>query len=585
MDYYYRRSMGNGTVTSKFRINTGSEVKSRAQTVPRVPSLENGATHHPSNCVRCYKLKKKCSRTYPKCSYCTRVGSECEYVDRKPKRPCLEQDKPAEDSVKASRAVHHHHPKAVSIASLVHSEEKEHSFENIELPPTEQSASKSAIAKKFIGRSIAKHSNSGPPNLSDEFLVVKPIADESLPSAFASAFFASYGWKYPVVDKRAFYKAFNAMSFTTETLVTLEVYLVLAVGCIIFDSGNNTKHYGSIFSDKMIESIVDIITYDPEIDTQCATLLVLLCIYAINVSSKDLAWSVLGFLNRTIIHKTDFLALSEKGLSKNVFWAVHNLDRELSLVLDKPSQFVPAPLIKQSADFSDVEENKCLAALMAKAVDMHKLQDRVLSLKLGLQDNNEEALRQLSVDLESWRVTISSAIHSEYAESPLLSRVIGMVHLDYYYLLIEIDQLSSTESFQFTLQFLSTSFSMLLNESGGDKFVPGFSLHMYFWYLKFFKVIDYNMKSLLRTLNNKDLSRSDISLRVSDFNGNLQLIVNLLKYLLNCTQTPDQYRNKMTSLSKRLTLLNIKLMGSNILSGSDEQLTELYENIKSIMQD
>lgn len=108
---------------------------------------------------------------------------------------------------------------------------------------------------------------------------------------------------------------------------------------------------------------------------------------------------------------------------------------------------------------------------------------------------------------------------------------------------------------------------------------------MYFWYLKFFKVIDYNMKSLLRTLNNKDLSRSDISLRVSDFNGNLQLIVNLLKYLLNGTQTPDQYRNKMTSLSKRLTLLNIKLMGSNILSGSDEQLTELYKNIKLIMQD
>ncbi|PVH13849.1 uncharacterized protein CXQ87_001967 [Candidozyma duobushaemuli] len=568
MDYYYRRSMGNGTVTSKFRISSTSDEKPRLA-ASKVAPVENGATHHPSNCVRCYKLKKKCSRTYPKCLYCTKAGSECEYIDRKVKKPCVEK-----------AAV----PKSVSIASLVHSEETEQPFENIELPPTEQSASKSAIAKKFNNRAISRQPSAGPPNLSDEFLVVKPIEDESLPSAFVRAYFASYSWRYPVVDQRAFNQSFEAISFNTETLVPLDVYLVMAVGCIVFDCNHGTSHYNTIFSDKMIESIVDIITYDPETDTQSSTLLVLLCIYAVNASNRDLAWSILGFLNRSIIYKTDFLGTST-GFSKNVFWAVHNLDRELSLMLNKPSQFVPVSIIRQSTDFSDIESDENLATLMTKAVELHKLQDRVLSLKLGLQANDKDALRQLSSDLESWRVSVSSVVHSEYADSPLLTRVIGVVHLDYYYLLIEIDQLSSTESFQFTLQFLSNSFSLLLNESSSNKDVSGISLYSFFWFSKFFKVIDYNLNSLLKTLHNKEVPRSDVSLRLSDFNGNLQLIVNLLKYLLNSSQSPAQYKPRMTSWVQRLTLLNIKLMGSDILSASEEQYNDLLAKVDSILSE
>lgn len=568
MDYYYRRLMGNGTVTSKFRISSTPDEKPRFA-ASKVAPVENGATHHPSNCVRCYKLKKKCSRTYPKCLYCTKAGSECEYIDRKVKKPCVE------------KAVV---PKSVSIALLVHSEETEQPFENIELPPTEQLASKSAIAKKINNRAISRQPSAGPPNLLDEFLVVKPIEDELLPLAFVRAYFASYSWRYPVVDQRAFNQSFEAISFNTETLVPLDVYLVMAVGCIVFDCNHGTSHYNTIFSDKMIESIVDIITYDPETDTQSSTLLVLLCIYAVNASNRDLAWSILGFLNRSIIYKTDFLGTST-GFSKNVFWAVHNLDRELSLMLNKPSQFVPVSIIRQSTDFSDIESDENLATLMTKAVELHKLQDRVLSLKLGLQANTKDALRQLSSDLESWRVSVLLVVHSEYADLPLLTRVIGVVHLDYYYLLIEIDQLSSTESFQFTLQFLSNSFSLLLNELSSNKDVSGISLYLFFWFLKFFKVIDYNLNSLLKTLHNKEVPRSDVSLRLSDFNGNLQLIVNLLKYLLNSSQSPEQYKPKMTSWVKRLTLLNIKLMGSDILSASEEQYNDLLAKVDSILSE
>ncbi|KAF3992354.1 hypothetical protein FT663_01191 [Candidozyma haemuli var. vulneris] len=583
MDYYYRRSMGNGAVTSKFRIAPQGDDKPRVSS-PKIVPLENGATHHPSNCTRCYRLKKKCSRTYPKCLYCLKAGSECEYVDRRGKKACLW--KPDDDStVPASVPVSPvSHPKSVSIASLVHSEETEQPFQNIDLPPTKKSASKSAVAKKINNRAIARHATSAPPNLSDEFLVVKPIADQSLPSAFTRAYFASYSWRYPVVNKSKFEESFISISFATETLVSLEVYLVMAVGCIVYDCNNGTSHYNRIFSDKLIESIIDIITYDPEIDTQSATLLVLLCIYAVNASNIDLAWSILGYLNRSIIYKTDFVGTSRTGFSNNIFWAVHNLDRELSLMLNKPSQFVPVAIIKQNADFSYLESDANLAALMTKAVELHKLQDRVLSLKLGLQENTKDTLRQLSSDLESWRVSVSSVVHNEYSESPLLTRVIGVVHLDYYYLLIEIDQLSSTESFQFTLQFLSNSFSLLLNESS-NKDVSGISLYSFFWFSKFFKVIDYNLSSLLKTLKNENLPRSDVNHRIGDFNGNLQLIVNLLKYLLNSSQSPAQYKGKMTSWVTRLTLLNIKLMGSNILSVDDEQYKALVANVDGILND
>lgn len=568
MDYYYRRLMGNGTITSKFRISNTADETPRFSAAKMAP-VENGATHHPSNCVRCYKLKKKCSRTYPSCLYCTKAGSECEYIDRKVKKPCLEKTVV---------------PKLVSIASLVHSEETEEPFENIELPPTDKLASKSAIAKKINNRAIARQPSATAPNLLDEFLVVKPIEDELLPLAFVRAYFASYSWRYPVVDQRAFNKSFEAISFSTETLVPLQVYLVMAVGCIVFDCNHGTSHYNTIFSDKMIESIVDIIPYDPEIDTQLAILLVLLCIYAVNASNRDLAWSILGFLNRSIIYKTDFLG-SSSLFHKNVYWAVHNLDREFSLMLNKPSQFVPVSIITQSTDFSDSEPDKNLAALMTKAVELHKLQDRVLSLKLGIQQNGKDVLRQLSSDLETWRISVLLVVHNEYADLPLLTRVIGVVHLDYYYLLIEIDQLSSTESFQFTLQFLSNSFSLLLNELSSNKDVTGISLYLFFWFLKFFKVIDYNLQSLLKTLNDKEIPRSDVSLRLGDFSGNLQLIINLLKYLLNSSQSPTQYKAKMASLIKRLTLLNIKLMGSNILSGTDEQYNDLLAKVNDILSE
>lgn len=593
MDFYYRKLMGNGTVASKFRLNVSSNpsdvrgFKGDLTKLPLIPSdtpIESVGTHHPSNCVRCYKLKKKCSRTYPKCLYCLKTGSQCEYIDRRTKKHKLDDDVVREDT-----------SHSLLIASLVH---KDDEFENIDMAQVmPKMAPKTAPKIGAPGRFADKLSrkivalavdNSLKQKLLDEFLAIKAIPDERLPSAFAHTFFANYEWKYPFMNSPEFMATFRDYHFEKETFVNLDVYLIMAVGCIIYDANNNTRFYEEYFSDKLIESIVDIISYDvrSEEDLHTAHLLILLSIYAVNASNANLVWNIMGFLNRLLIFLTDFVGNSNQCMRKRCFWTIFNLDKELSLMFDKPSQFMPAPLIKLSSTFEETlyeGEDASLAALMTQGVVLHQLQDRMISLRLGMLPKTEAALVEYSADLEKWRIGILLLVHSEYADLPLLPNFIGLVNLDYYYLLIELDQLSATESFQFTLQFLSNSFSLLLSELTDSKGVIGTSLYSLFWFHKFFKVVEYNLLPLVRIFAS-DISRADLSLRLSDFNSNLQLIVNLLKFLLNSRLRPEQFVGKLEGYVAKLNALNSRLMGYNVLSADKEQHARLVEDVAVILE-
>lgn len=593
MDFYYRKLMGNGTVASKFRLNVSSNLsevrgyRGDPAKLPLIPSdapIESVGTHHPSNCVRCYKLKKKCSRTYPKCLYCLKTGLLCEYIDRRNKK-----HKPDDESANGDSS------RSLSIASLVNKEDNEE-FRNIELtssmdpPPRENNEPRplpSRSANKLSKRVMALAVNNGTKqHLLEEYLVVKQISDESLPMAFAHTFFANYEWKYPFMNRPEFMDKFSKISFAQETFVHLDVYLIMAVGCIVYDANNNTRFYHEYFSDKLIELIVDIISYDVRLeeDLHTAHLLILLSIYAINVSNHNLVWNIMGFLNRLIIFLTDFTGNSPQCMRKRCFWTVFNLDKELCLMLDKPSQFMPGPLMKVDNTFDETlyeGEDTSLSSLMTHGVMLHQLQDRMLSLRLGLVPKTEHSLVEYSSDLDKWRVSTLLLVHSEYADLPLLQNFISLVNLDYYYLLIELDQLSSTESFQFTLQFLSNSFSLLLSESL-MKEVIGTSLYSLFWFSKFFKVVEYNLLALTRILKN-DMSTSDLTLRLSDFNSNVQLILNLLKYLLNSRLRPEQFVEKLQGYVVKLNALNLKLMGFNLLTADKEQYAVFVESVNSIL--
>ncbi|SGZ51814.1 CIC11C00000004723 [Sungouiella intermedia] len=609
-DFYYRKLMGNGTVASKFRLNVNqSDVRKSLKGDPEnlplflEPSFETSGTHHLSNCVRCYRLKKKCSRTYPRCSYCTKTGSQCDYVDRRNKRRKKELEEGDSDPLEPSSSV--------SIASLVHRDDNEELFRHIDLPATSngttvvrsnvgsQTAAKAdrnghdSAARNGVFGSLHSRMLRSPTldvnrqNLQDQFLVVRAIEDESLPLVFVHTFFANYEWKYPFLNLVLFLEKFKSISFKNDTFVNMDVYLVMAVGCILYDSNNNTQYSQDFFSVKLIESIVDVISYDirSEEDLHTAHLLILLCIYAINVSNGNLVWNVVGFLNRLLIFLTDFTGKNNQCMRKRCFWTIFNLDKELSLLLDKPSQFMPTQIIKLESTFGDTlhtGEKDSLASLMEQSVSIHLLQDRMISLKLGLSEKLAEALTQYSSDLDKWRVAILLLIHKEYAELPLLQNFIGLIHLDFYYLLIELDQVSSTKSFQFTLQFLSNSFSLLLNELTGKKGVVGTSLYSLFWFKKFFKVVDFNIESLLRILRD-NLTLAELSTLLAEFNSNLQLIINLLKFLVDSRHRPEQYLEKLNGSVTKLTLLNTKLMGFNSFAATREELDALVKEVEAII--
>lgn len=588
VDLFYNRAVGSGMITSKFRFSRNPAAK------PKAFPLQL-STHSLFNCTRCYRLKKRCSRDKPICGYCNKTGASCEYVDRPTKR---KRDSPkAEPDVPSPTGSN-----SVSIASLVHEGEQNHrtngddSFRNIDLPSSVAlEAAPAAPAKKSRAKHFSKPCStsfnsklvlsqfraSAPQNLQEEYLVIKAIADDGLPSAFVHTFFSNYEWKYPFLQMPAVMQKFNTLSFTRETLVNLDTYLIMATGCVIFDANNGTHHYREYFSDSLIESIVDIISFDVQVgdDWQTVHLLLLLAIYAVNASNVSLVWNILGFLNRLVIFLTDF-ALDTPSMPRRCFWSIFNLDKELLLVLQKPSQFIPWKIIRTPRDFGDtlVEgEPEYMASLMAQTVTIHQLQDRMLHLRLGLVDSSDLALKEFSADLEKWRVEALLIIHRKYADLHLLQNFVGLINLDYYYLLIELDQLSSTESFQFTLQFLSNSFSLVLTSSD-KKGAVGTSLYSLFWFQKFFNVISFNLYSLQAILRGGD---GGLQQKLAEFNSNIQLMVNLIKLLLNSHQSPAKYVTKLQAYVTSLGGLSVKLMGVN--GNEKEKLGELADEVNGII--
>lgn len=683
--------MGNGTVTSKFRFYPKDSVKSMSQDlevpnirfytepiksnesdirndpkpllIPSAKSKENDqaprptlvspvpakepepsqnqpstgetdktpiefpSTHHSSNCIRCYRLKKKCSRTYPRCSNCSKSGSICEYVNRQQKRKISHTSKETESPVEEKKSqilrivsenpagkekAHVVAHKLVTISSLLANEEKQEEGRS----QHEQSASEEKSVRfdqitvsQDIDEFNAKHQteretcskgrkianllnnktwpiDNSQTDTKDDFVTIKTIENEELPMAFITTYFQNYEHIYPFIDREKFVTNFKKIDFKNEAIINLDVYLLMCIGCLINDSSNQQKYFQEYFNDKIIESIINILHFnnlENDINLESINLLLLICIYGLNLFNVELCWAAVGILNRLVVRLEYYKPQATLStLKERYFWSIYNIDKELSLLLEKPSQLphddfisLPFPL---TGKLNSNEENDRFLQLVNSQISLHKLHDGVLSLKLNTKSKaSPEKLKRLSSDLEKWRVTTSLVIHTEYSGSPHLQESIGFVNFNYYYLLIELDQISSTESFQFTLQFLSCSFSLLLSTTSRDsenKIKIKISLHLLFWYKKLFKVIGYNLDSL-----HKILGEPNSRLNVSEFNANLQLMTNLLRYLSNSDTKPPVYSNTLALAVTLLDGISVKLVnyGAETSSGKDGLLNEILE--------
>ncbi|KAK6463318.1 hypothetical protein DFJ63DRAFT_115328 [Scheffersomyces coipomensis] len=743
MDFYYRKSMGNGTIASKFRLNSGptqapiiqsnqsnlreqiklsplqsattfkpeidnvngngthnyttksDDIKSGNPitppntTIPTVTTAGNvhnldekeqsiisGAlltnkrsvvkldisdekqsqqpvefpeTHHPNNCNRCYRLKKKCSREYPKCSNCTRTGNDCEYINRSNKR---RKRLPGSRNIK-------HLGEQVEVSIITDSSDKESSpndigtvttqtdniIKPITLKETKESA-KSSVAHKLVSVSsllVSEEDDSTPhptktltvreprpkkipsaalsssarrdkevndipaedklakrlltstkTNLKDEFINLKSISDLDLPSTFVRNYFDNFAHKYPFINKVQFLTSFQTIDFTKESIINLDTYLLMAIGCLIYDSKatHSKSHFNEYFNDKSIISIIDVLDLnitknDKEESFENLRLLLLLTIYSITSLNTSLCWGLIGILDRLVI-QLDLYKKSDNVVYERIFWSVFNLDKELSLLVDKPSQLPIDEFMQLKTPLTEsIYENENMD-LVNQEIGLSYLKN--LILYLNLSNNKTYDLKQVSTDLEKWRISTSSIIHQNFGHSTNMQDFITLINLNYYYMLVELDQLSSSESFQFTLQFISNSFQLIVSESEQDskKAFTKLSLNSsLFWYKQLFKVIRYSISSLANILQDNSLTTVQINLKLSEFSSNLQVIINLLNYLQDnfgnndhlISNSSKRFHQKLDLSLNHLRTIHDKLNKFNVMTSNIPHRLEFSKDI------
>lgn len=606
--------MGNGTVASKFRLGTSASnsrspsgtpslsqkarnektsVESYVEVLPQKNSVESPSTHHPNNCVRCYRLKKKCSRSYPRCLNCLKSGSVCDYVERNNKRtkrdqklaqlqeqgsqgatktnsPVLNIDK----DVKMNPSYH----KPVSISSMLLKDMNE---ENVRINRTKVSGEQSIELLALKSTELTSMNNP-----KEEFMTMKPIEDEELPMIFISNYFSNYEHRYPFINKKLFLEEFKKIDFKNEAIITLEVYLIMSIGCLIYDSGKENRLFDSYFSEKVIRASLEVLNYNinstTEDDLENMKILLLLTIYSLNVSNESLCWSLVGILDRLVI-KLDLFKNSSTVIKERIFWSTYIQDKELSLLLGRPSQLPNDSFIGLSPVLSSVFYEGEEIGIINQIVKFSQLQSSLLTLKFTVttlsDEIKSEQLKEYSRKIENWRIETSSVIQKTISQTVFLKDHITFINMDYFYLLIELDQLSSTESFQFTLQFLSNSFTLLLNDN--SKTNIEISLNNLYWYKKLFNVILFNLDSLdgIITVCSSEQNSVELTLKFGECYGNLQLIVNIMRYAQSRSRG---FQERVKESSDLLEDLNKSCSAVNISETTAEEKSALSREISNL---
>lgn len=631
MDFCYNKLMGNGAVASKFKLTNMVQLNQSNVRTPIAPkrsleeaesstisqstnesstkdtesplkSMENPLTHHPSNCNRCYRLKKKCSRTFPKCSHCERTGSECEYVDRTKKRK-----KPAEKSGQVSKSdgqlihiasaestqagvVAH---KLISVSSLLVPDQSDDQVKNrekskhrkIATAALASSARRARDKEKQHEEKINYKSTQQPTlsNIQEEFITMKEIKEENLPLIFALNYFNNFGHKYPFINKYLFLEKLKKIDFAKDSIVNLDVYLLLSIGCILYDAKTQSSHYSEYFKTKSIYSIIDVLDLSfASYNEESMHLLLLLSIYGLTTLNNEMVWNLVGLLNRAIL-KFDLFKKLDNVLIERVFWTVHNLDKEISLVAIKPSQFPKYTYFsKQDIDNTFYEEENL--SLVKHYIALGKIQDSIVDAVLS---HSNENLTQISRDLGSWVSSFTKDISLKYVSQPNLQELIPWANIQSYFLQTVMDQVSTTKSFQFPSNFIFHSFTSLISAS--DKSMTANNKHNTklaivssgIWYAQLFDVLNYSTDSLVHFLKS---DRADAGSRVKEFNEFLQQDLNLLKYIRGFRSLLhlEGYQKLSTKINETIEVLeqlSIVLLGFEE-DGDNPKVLSILQEVK-----
>ncbi|KAI5954791.1 hypothetical protein KGF57_003815 [Candida theae] len=649
MDFCYNRSMGNGTVASKFKLtnkvqsnqsnlrtpiapkrsfeedesttvfetttsttttntNTTTTTSSSStesndrETEPTQENAENSSTHHPSNCNRCYRLKKKCTRAIPKCSHCERTGSQCEYVDRTKKRK-KSSDGVIQSAKSDGQLIHiasadatqnevdaH---KLISVSSLLIADQSDDQAKNREKSKHKKIAT--AALASSARRALEKEKESmdkinykttqvaTQSNIQEEFITMKEIKDDSLPLAFALNYFNNFGHKYPFINKDLFLQKLKKIDFSKDSIVNLDIYLLLSIGCILYDAKTQTSHYSAYFKTKSIYSIIDVLDLSfRKYNQDNIHLLLLLSIYGLTSLNNEMVWNLIGLLNRAVLKFDLFKKLDDVSIER-VFWSIHNLDKEISVVANKPSQFPRYAYIEEKDIDTALYEDENLS-LVNYYIALGKIQD---SLADAVLSHSSENLTSISSSIGSWVSTFTKDISLKYVSQPSLQELIPWINIQSYYMQTVMDQVSTTKSFQFPSNFIFHSFTSLISASdkslgSNDKLNTKVAIVASgIWYAQLFDVIRYSTDSLIHFLKARD---PELSYKIREFNEFLQQDLNLLKYIRGFQSLLhlEGYQKLSTKVNETIEILEnlgIVLLGFDE-EGDNSGVLGILENVK-----
>lgn len=637
MDYYYRKPMGNGAVASKFKLsgNFNKDKEGTSGSPEEVVShIESGVERASEddrnesvtsdiqafNCDRCYRLKKKCLRNTPRCRNCERSGAECKYIDRRHKKT-KKDDEPEKDeksgdsfsSMPVFRAMNDTPHTSGGVIKQVPSESlsppeiagyvalsngrsrresKKPPLKSLRVSTRKEITSllnKDEISvANILTQNSMKQCTSN--NLKDAFINI-PAMGYDHPRHFIESYFQNYGVKFPFIEKTTYLKKFQSLKLDSESIINLDLYILLSIGCLIFDNNNGTDLFSSYFNDNRVKSVVENLNYiemnNEEENFENLKLFLLVAIYALSLFNEKLCLGVLEVMDRLVNRMRFYIPITSDIVTQGrIFWSIFNLDVELSLLANRPSMITSPEYVKLPLDIQKQSNDEESISIVNQEIALHKLQHEILHWKLK-GGAEKEVLKRISADLEKWRVRTCRAIHEACIHDTGLQNCTSIVNLNYYYLLIELDQISSSESLQFTLQFLSNSFSLFIaKEDASSKPQDRVSVCNLVWYVKFFNVIKFTLLSLKRTLvqlheqcKAKDFQESSLaSLKLSDFNSNLQLILNLCRFIIQNNYRANPFYVRISGCSNNLSSLCLILLSSDFLSKSaDQQATTIKE--------
>lgn len=385
---------------------------------------------------------------------------------------------------------------------------------------------------KLISKALKlnKHSD-------EEFVTLKPVSDGKLPLAFAANYFCNYSHIYPIFSEDQIMLKLKSMDFAKENVINCHTYLILSIGCLIYDSIFMTKHFGKCFSESLIDSVIDITNFNPKSCSSESQLndlktMILFTVYYMNRNDDLVVSNMITILSRIIL-KFEFYKLNAsdkfKMIKNCIFWTVINLDFEFNLIIHNP--------VAVSLDLWKLlyYKNSKLQLLTAspstnaddvvysnRIIEFNLLQKRIIDLKVVTKvagDNQEMTeLKEISKAVEVWRVNSTGCVSKLFEDNHEDAKFYSlMVNLHFFYLLIESDQLSTTKNSEFSLQFLSI-FYQLTSQINPHK-QTGLAINNLIYIYKLMNVVKYNLINI------------KIQSLFSNFKMNLPVITNLFRIL------------------------------------------------------